>query len=468
MLARTRSYTTVGLQAVPVDVEVDAARGLPGFTLVGLPGRAVKEAKERVRSAILNSQFHLPSQRFVVNLAPADLKKEGGVYDLAIALGILAASRQLDPARLAPVAALGELALDGRLRPVHGTLPIALALPDRRPLLVPLPNAPEAALVSGARIIPVASLRDAAEYLAGTLPALPTPPPQEHAEPLNQYDVDFADVKGQTHVKRALEIAVAGGHHALLIGPPGAGKTMLAERVPTIQPPLTFPEALETTAVHSVAGLLLPPADDGRPLHSPLLRRRPFRAPHHTSSAEALIGGGVGPRPGEISLAQHGVLFLDELPEFRRDALEALRQPLEEGRVRLGRARGAVEFPARCALLAAMNPCYCGWLTDSRHRCRCSSTQVQRYLAKVSGPLLDRIDLHIDVPAVPFDALTRAPEGESSSQIRARVQRAIAFRRKRSQQQPNAQLRTKELKTYCQMTSDVISLLKSAMQELNL
>src|SRR5437660_11871055 len=404
MLASLRTAAVFGVEACPVHVEVDVSFGLPGFTMVGLPDASVRESRDRVRSAIRNSGFDFPAHRITVNLAPADLRKAGSAFDLPIALGIPCAPGIAERPNIADLVFLGELSLDGSIQATRGVLPIAAAA--RREglagILLPAPHAGEAAVVSGLDVFPVSSLGEAVRALnEPTTPATIAPV----AQPAVTDTADFADVRGQLLARRALEIASAGGHNILLVGPPGAGKTLMARRVSGILPPLTFDEALEVTAVHSVAGLL--PAGRG------LVTERPFRAPHHTISDAALIGGGAQPRPGEVSLAHHGVLFLDEMPEFSRHVLEVLRQPLEEGRVAVARAARTVVFPARFMLVGAMNPCPCGFAGDPSRECRCAPPQMARYRERLSGPLRDRLDLTVEVPALPLDTLSAEAGGES-------------------------------------------------------
>lgn len=455
-LAVVRSRALAGLAAPEVAVEVHLANGLPGFALVGLPETEVKEARDRVRAALQNSGFDFPPKRITVNLAPADLPKESGRFDLAIALGILIASHQLEAAMLDSHEFAGELSLTGELRPVRGALAMCLAAAgSRRAFVLPAACADEAALVRQARILPARSLLEVCAHLAGGTPLAPH---VAAVAPAPTFVADLADVRGQLPARRALEVAAAGAHSLLMSGPPGSGKSMLAQRLPGILPPMSDAEALESAAVHSLAGGF----DAAR------WAQRPFQAPHHSASTPALVGGGSVPKPGEISLAHHGVLFLDELPEFERRVLEALREPLETGHIRVARATRRAEFPARFQLVAAMNPCPCGRLGEGKDgRCRCTPDQVARYQGKLSGPLLDRIDLRVDVPAVAQDELTGRAAGEDSATVRARVVAARAQQIGR-QGKPNAMLVPDEIDRHCLPDCAGAALLKQALTRLNL
>ena len=416
MLASLESAAVIGIQASPVHVEVDLCFGLPRFQLVGLPDASVRESRDRVHAAIRNSGFEFPQHRIVINLAPADVRKAGASYDLPIALGVLAASGVVTSRDIRDIVIVGELALDGTIHPARGVLPIAVAARQERAeaMLLPQGNTAEAAVVEGLRLLPVRTLAEAVALLNLAREQWPSSPPAPAPPPAGEYVLDLADLRGQLFARRALEVAAAGGHNLLMLGPPGAGKTMLARRMPSILPPLLFEEALEATAIHSVAGLIPPGAG--------LLAERPFRAPHHTISDAALVGGGAQPRPCEVSLAHHGVLFLDEMPEFERRVLDAMRQPLEEGRITVSRAARSVVFPARFMLVAAMNPCPCGYLGGTTRPCRCTPAQVAKYRSRISGPLRDRIDLIVEVDAVPISALGNSgPSGEPSAAVRGRV-----------------------------------------------
>lgn len=467
MFSKVFASATFGIDAVIVEVETHYEKQLPSIIIVGLPDSAVRESKERVTAAIKNSGFEFPLKKITINLAPADIKKEGSSFDLPIAIGLLAAAEIISPKTLLNSIILGELSLDGSLRKVKGILPIAVEALKKgfKNIILPIESVKEASIVDGLAVYGVSNLKETVQLLNGEIKLEPIVTNRaELFSDVNKYHLDFSDVKGQENVKRALEISAAGGHNLVMIGPPGSGKSMLAKRFPSILPPLTFEEALETTKIHSIAGILSS--------EKALITERPFRSPHHTVSDAALIGGGSFPRPGEVSFAHHGVLFLDEFPEFKKNVLEVMRQPMEDYKVTISRSKMSLEFPANFMLVAAMNPCPCGYYTDPTKDCTCNTGMIQKYMAKISGPLLDRIDIHIEVPAVKYKDLSSNERGETSKEIRKRVIDARHIQYERFNNFPaiycNADMGTNEIRLYCVLDDAGTELLKLAMSKLGL